>query len=160
MPRHKSRLSHVNIFYTIMEDNKKQRSNRKRARRETVKDNKKWKRNKTLKLQIFCAVFDCSNRADREKNKSNYRFPTIVKNNGKEDLTFSKVRRKKSLVQIFRKDLTERNLENTKMKIMLSASPSLFFFTQSSQCQIWKANTYSITTNGNWTWIASVGVVN
>ena len=80
-----------------------------------------------MKLQIFCAVFDCSNRADREKNKSNYRFPSIVKNNGKEDLTFSKVRRKKSLVQIFRKDLTERNLENTKMKIMLSASPSLFF---------------------------------
>ena len=81
-----------------------------------------------MKLQIFCAVFDCSNRADREKNKSNYRFPSIVKNNGKEGLTFSKERRKKSLVQIFRKDLTERNLENTKMKIMLSASPSLFFF--------------------------------
>ena len=79
-------------------------------------------------MQIFCAVFDCSNRADREKNKSNYRFPSIVKNNGKEGLTFSKVRRKKSLVQIFRKDLTERNLEHTKMKIMLSASPSLFFF--------------------------------
>ena len=85
-------------------------------------------------------MFDCSNRADREKNKSNYRFSSIVKNNGKKDLTFSKVRRKKSLVQIFRKDLTERNLENTKMKIMLSAC---------SQCQISKANTYSITTNGN-----------
>ena len=79
-------------------------------------------------MQIFCAVFDCSNRADREKNESNYRFPSIVKNNGKEGLTFSKERRKKSLVQIFRKDLTERNLENTKIKIMLSASPSLFFF--------------------------------
>ena len=87
-------------------------------------------------MQIFCAVFNCSNRADREKNKSNYRFPSIVKNNGKEGLTFSKVRRKKPLAQIFRKDLTERNLEKTTMKMMLSASPSFFFFTQSSQCQI------------------------
>ena len=41
----------------------------------------------------FCAVFNCSNRADREKNKSNYRFPSIVKNNGKEDLKRLKVRR-------------------------------------------------------------------
>ena len=62
-------------------------------------------------MQIFCAVFNCSNRGDREKNKSNYRFPSIVKNNGKEGLTLSKVRREKSLAQIFRKGLTERNLE-------------------------------------------------
>ena len=85
-------------------------------------------------MQIFCAVFNCSNRADREKNKSNYRFPSIVKNNGKEGLTLSKVRREKLLAQIFRKDLTERKLEKTRMKIMLSASPLLFFFsTQGSQ---------------------------
>ena len=62
------------------------------------------------------------------KNKSNYRFPSIVKNNGKEGLTLSKVRREKLLAQIFRKDLTERKLEKTRMKIMLSASPLLFFF--------------------------------
>ena len=78
-------------------------------------------------MQSFCAVFNCSNRADREKNKSNYRFPSIVKNNGKEGLKLSKVRREKWLAQIFRKDLTERKLERTRMKIMLSASPSLFF---------------------------------
>ena len=80
-----------------------------------------------MKLQIFCWVFNCSNRADREKNKSNYRFPSIVKNNGKERLAFSKVRRKKSLAQICKKDLTEMNLEKTRMKKMLSASTSLFF---------------------------------
>ena len=28
---------------------------------------------------------------DREKDKSNYRFPSIVKNNGKESLKLSKV---------------------------------------------------------------------
>ena len=74
-------------------------------------------------MRCFCAVFNCSNRADREKNKSNYCFPSIVKNNGKEGLKLSKVRREKWLAQIFRKDLTERKLETTRMKIMLSASP-------------------------------------
>ena len=39
---------------------------------------------------------------------------------------------------------------------MLSAFLSLFFFTQSSQYQIWKANTYFILTNSNQSWIASV----
>ena len=53
------------------------------------------KRNENLKVQSFCTVFNCSNRADREKNKSNYRFPSIVKNNGKEGLKLSKVRREK-----------------------------------------------------------------
>ena len=41
----------------------------------------------------FCAVFNCSNRADREKDKSIHRFPSIVKNNGKKGLKLSKVRR-------------------------------------------------------------------
>ena len=78
-------------------------------------------------MQIFCAVFNCSNRADREKNNSNY-CPSIIKSNGKEALTLSKMRREKSLVQIFRKCLTEKKLEKTRMKIMLSTSPSLIFF--------------------------------
>ena len=46
-------------------------------------------------MPSFCAVLNCSNRADREKDKSNYRFPSIVKNNGKEGLKLSKVRREK-----------------------------------------------------------------
>ena len=78
-------------------------------------------------MQSFCAVFNCSNRADREKNKSNYRFPSIVKNNGKEGLKLSKVRREKWLAQTFRKDLTEEKLVRTRMKIMLSVSPSFVF---------------------------------
>ena len=73
------------------------------------------------------AVLNCSNRADREKDKSNYRFPSIVKNNGKEGLKLSKVRREKWLAQIFRKDLTERKLEGTRIEIMLSASLSSVF---------------------------------
>ena len=48
-------------------------------------------------MPSFCAVFNYSNRADREKNKSNYHFPSVVKNNGKEGQKLSKVRREKWL---------------------------------------------------------------
>ena len=74
----------------------------------------------------FCAVFNCSNRAKKETDKSNYCFPSIVKNNGKERSKLSKVRKEgKRLAQIFRKDLTETKVERagTRIKIMLSASP-------------------------------------
>ena len=80
-------------------------------------------------MSSFCAAFNCSNRADREKDKSNYPFPSIVKNDNKQGFKISKVRRKKWLAQILRKDLTERKLEKTRVriKIMFCASPSLFF---------------------------------
>ena len=77
-------------------------------------------------MPSFCAVFNCSNRADREKDESNCHFPSIIKNNSKEGLKLSRVRREKWLAQIFRKDLTETKLEwtRTRIKIILSASPS------------------------------------
>ena len=62
-------------------------------------------------MPSFCAVFNCSNRDDREKDKCNYRFSSIVKNNNKEDLKLSKLRRKNWLAQIFRKGL-KRKLES------------------------------------------------
>ena len=81
----------------------------------------------------FCTVFNCSNRADSEKDKSYYRFPSIDKNNSKKGLKLLKVRReKKWLAQIFRKDLTKTKIERTRarIKIMLSASPSSGFHTK------------------------------
>ena len=54
-------------------------------------------------------------------------IPSIAKYTGKEGLKLSKVRRKKWLVQIFRKDLTDRKLERTRMKMMLSV-PHLSVF--------------------------------
>ena len=83
---------------------------------------KKWE----FEYDKFLTVFNCSNHADREKDKSGYHFPSIVKNNGKEDLKLWTVRKEKLLAQIFRKDLTERKLERT-IKIMLSASPLSVF---------------------------------
>ena len=75
-------------------------------------------------MRRFCAVLNCSNHANREKGKSNYRFPSIVKNNFREGYELSKVRREKWLAQIFRKNLTKIKLERTRarIKIMLSAS--------------------------------------
>ena len=40
-------------------------------------------------------TFNCSNRSDRDKDKFNYQFPSIVKNNRKECLTLSKEIKKK-----------------------------------------------------------------
>ena len=75
----------------------------------------KGKRNKKLKMASFCAVFNCLNRVDREEGKSNYRFPSVLKDNGKGGLKLSKVRKEKWLAQIFKKDLTERKLKKTRM---------------------------------------------
>ena len=52
----------------------------------------KRKRNKNLSL---CAIFNCSNHADRQKDKSNYYFPLNVNYNNKGGLNLSKVRREK-----------------------------------------------------------------
>ena len=81
-------------------------------------------------MLCFCEVFNCSNRADREKDKSNSCFPSIVKNNGKEVFKLSKVRREeKWLAQFFRKDLTETKLERkrARIKIIRSAFSSWVF---------------------------------
>ena len=67
-----------------------------------------------------------SDLAGRGQEERLLRETSIVKNNGNEGLKLSKVRRGKCLAQIFSKDLTERKLERTKMKIMLSPSPWLF----------------------------------
>ena len=101
----------------------------------------------------FCAVFNCSNRADKEKDKSIHRFRSVVKNNTKEGLKPLKAKREKWLAPKARKN-KDKNQNNTFCLTFIG------FFTQSWQYQIWKANTYSILTNGNQTWTTSVGVLN
>ena len=61
-----------------------------------------WKRNKNSKMLSFCVVFNSSNRADREKYKSNYSLPLIFQ----EIFNWEKARKNKNKNQ------------------MLSASPS------------------------------------
>ena len=47
-------------------------------------------------MSSFCVAFNCPNCADREKDKSYYYFPSIVKNNAEEDLKLWKLRREKT----------------------------------------------------------------
>ena len=78
IPRHKSRFSHVNVFLRHYgEQLKTANSSQGGSGRENGLEKiiKKRKRNKSLKFPSFCAVFNCSNCVDREKDKSNYRFP-------------------------------------------------------------------------------------
>ena len=49
-------------------------------------------------MLTFCPAFNCSNRTGKEKGKSNYRFPSIVKHNGKEGLKLSKLRKEEKVV--------------------------------------------------------------
>ena len=59
-------------------------------------------------MPSFCAA-NYSNCANREKDKSNCHFPSIVKNNSKKGLKLLKVRKGGMwLAQIFRKDLSLR----------------------------------------------------
>ena len=76
--RHKSRFSHVNVFLChyggqLETANSGPAGSGREDRLEKI--TKKKKRNKNLKLPSFSTIFNCSNRADREKDKSNYRFP-------------------------------------------------------------------------------------
>ena len=76
-------------------------------------------------MLCFCAVFNCLNHADKERDKSNYHFPSVVKNNGKEGWKLWKVRKEeKWLAQVFGKKLTEIKLGRIRIrfKMMLSAS--------------------------------------
>ena len=117
IPRHKSRLYHVNLFLRHYGGQLKTAVEQETGEIE-CKRSTKSKRNKNLKMLSFCAAFNCWNRADKEKDKSCCHFPSIVKNNDKKGLKLSKV-----------KDLTETELERTRtrIKIMLSASPSSVF---------------------------------
>ena len=79
IPRYKSRLSNVNhafltwMYFTPLWRTIENSGQAGEDRLEKIMA--KWKRNKNLKMLSFCVVFNCSNRADREKDKSNYRLP-------------------------------------------------------------------------------------
>ena len=73
-------------------------------------------------MPSFCA-FNYSNCADKEKDKSNYRFSSIVKNNSKKGLKLESDKGKVVSSNFQERFNFERKLERTRIKIMLSASP-------------------------------------
>ena len=62
--------------------------------------------NLLLVMVNFCAVFNCSNRSDRESDRSYYRLPAIVKRNNKKKQELSRERRALWLSRIRREDLS------------------------------------------------------
>ena len=129
----------------------------------------KWKRNKNLKMQVFVQYLTVHIVLTDRKTSLITAFSQMLKIMTKKGLGLSwKGIRDKWLAQIFRKYLTERKPEGTRtrIKLMLSTSPSLVFshkvhnvrFANTNKNK--KANTYSILTNGNRTWITSGGVLN
>ena len=79
--------SHVNVLLCHYGGQLKAAVKQKAGKKIDCKRYNKVKNNnkkKNWKMQSFCAVFNCSHHANREKYKSNYCFPSIVKNKGKE----------------------------------------------------------------------------
>ena len=58
-----------------------------------------------ISMPSFCAVFDCSNRYDREKSKSYYRVPKVITHQGEQAQKLSQARREKWLSNIARDDI-------------------------------------------------------
>ena len=64
----------------------------------------------------FCAVYGCSNRSNREKEKSFHRLPAIITREGSEIEELSRERRLAWIAALRRKDLTiEGNLSHVRV---------------------------------------------
>ncbi|KAJ8256445.1 hypothetical protein COCON_G00185970 [Conger conger] len=63
----------------------------------------------------FCAVVGCSNRADRERDKSFFRLPKTIRHQGEQTLRFSEERRAKWISWISRQDLTPKKMEHIRI---------------------------------------------
>ena len=115
----------------------------------------KWKRNKNLKMPRFCAVFNSSSRVNREKDKTNLFtvFPKLLKIMVMKGKVVSS-----SFQDIFNREKAKKNKNKNQNNVFCLSF--IGFCIQSSQYQTWKAGTYSILTNGNRTWAASVGSLN
>ena len=63
----------------------------------------------------FCAVYGCSSRSNREKDKRFFRIPSIVKHSDEKTRVMSKERRAKWLSAIKRQDLTENKVKDARV---------------------------------------------
>lgn len=63
----------------------------------------------------FCAVINCSNRADRNKDKSFYRLPSVITNEGEEMKKITEDCRRKWLENIKRSDIKPTNYQHTRV---------------------------------------------
>ena len=68
-----------------------------------------------ISMPSFCAVFGCSNRHDREKNRSYYRLPKVINHQGEQTQKLSQARREKWLSNIARDDIKPSSYDNLRI---------------------------------------------
>lgn len=68
-------------------------------------------------MPMFCAVFNCSNRSNREKDKNYYRIPSISKKKDIELQKLTKTRREKWVEALCRKDVSKNDKKLDNMRI-------------------------------------------
>ena len=61
----------------------------------------------------FCAVYGCSNRSNREKDRRYFSIPAVIKHCDEKTKVMSRERRHKWLAAIKREDLTEDKIRNS-----------------------------------------------
>lgn len=66
-------------------------------------------------MPAFCAVYGCSNRHDREKNRSYYRLPKVITHQGERTRELSTARREKWLANIARSDIKPSSYDNLRI---------------------------------------------
>lgn len=70
---------------------------------------------KSLKMVNFCAVYGCSNRSNRERNRSFFRIPAIIYHSDEKTKNLSRERRQRWLAMIQRQDLTDSQIVSTRI---------------------------------------------
>ncbi|KAK6180419.1 hypothetical protein SNE40_012579 [Patella caerulea] len=66
-------------------------------------------------MPAFCAVYGCSNRHDRERNRSFYRLPKVITHQGQKSKDLSQARREKWLTNIARRDIRPSSYGNLRI---------------------------------------------
>ena len=79
----------------------------------------------------FCAVIGCSNRGDKDRNKSFYRLPGIIKHQGPETECLTSRRQREWLAVINRSDIKTSNYQYTRVcsDHFISGCPSQLYDT-------------------------------
>ena len=79
----------------------------------------------------FCAVIGCSNRGDKDRNKSIYRLPGIIKHQGPETESLTSRRQREWLAAINRSDIKTSNYQYTRVcsDHFIGGSPSPLYDT-------------------------------
>ena len=78
---------------------------------------------------VICAIVNCHNRSDRDKNIRFFRLPAVISHQGARTLQLSTERQRKWIAKINRKDLTTERYASIRIcsRHFVSGSPARLF---------------------------------